>query len=223
LYAPGDPELALELAHLPIRVSARQEAAEIAEFYVILYSLIADTATLENLIEVIYSSSGMAREHLTEGEYPAAMYDFVYNSYKSGYPWELTRDSLHYKFQINREAGYNWYYEDGACNGCFAAGINFGASLISLFYGEGDIKETIKIGSLCGWDSDNPTATWGGILGYVYGEKGLENAFDTKLSNKFNIHRTRIGFPNNGIDSFEHMAAVSLSNARLVQSRLRLR
>lgn len=31
--------------------------------------------------------------------------------------------------------------------------------MISLFYGEGDIKETIKIGALAGWDSDNPTAT----------------------------------------------------------------
>jgi hypothetical protein len=223
LYAPGDSDLALEMAHLPIRVSAREEAAEIAEFYVILYSLIADTATLENLNEVIFSSAAKSRKHLTEGEYPSAMFDYVYKAYNSGYPWELTRDSLHYKFQINREAGYNWYYEDEACNGCFAAGINFGASLISLFYGEGDIKETIKIGALCGWDSDNPTATWGGILGYVYGEKGLEKAFGKKLSNKFNIHRTRVRFPNNGIDSFEHMAAVSLSNARLFQSRLHIR
>ena len=51
----------------------------------------------------------------------------------------------------------------------FASGINFASSLISLFYGEGDLKETIKIGTLAGWDSDNPTATWGGLLGFMYG------------------------------------------------------
>ena len=28
-----------------------------------------------------------------------------------------------------------------------------------------------------------------------------------RLYNKYNIHRTRKGFPNNGIDSFENMAA----------------
>ena len=47
--------------------------------------------------------------------------------------------------QINNEYGYNWSKIDKSCNGCFAAGINFGASIISLFYGEGDFKETIKI------------------------------------------------------------------------------
>jgi hypothetical protein len=92
------------------------------------------------------------------------------------------------------------------CNGCFAAGINFGASMVSLFYGEGDFKETIKIGTLAGWDSDNPTATWGGMLGFMIGKKGVEDAFDRKFSNQFNIHRTRINFPNNGIYTFEEMA-----------------
>ncbi|MFZ1789601.1 MAG: ADP-ribosylglycohydrolase family protein, partial [Saprospiraceae bacterium] len=102
--------------------------------------------------------------------------------------------------------GYEWSKKDSICHGCIAAGINFGASLVSLFYGEGDIKETIKIGSLCGWDSDNPTATWGGLLGFMMGKKKIEEAFGMKFSNRYNIHRTRIGFPNNGIDTFDQMA-----------------
>ena len=75
-----------------------------------------------------------------------------------------------------------------------------------MLYGEGDIKETIKIGSLCGWDSDNPTATWGGLLGFMLGKKGIEAAFGRTFSETYNIHRTRIGFPNNGIDTFTNMA-----------------
>jgi len=82
--------------------------------------------------------------------------------------------------------------------------------LISLFYGEGNLVETIKIGTLSGWDSDNPTATWGGMLGFIIGKEGVEKAFNRKFSNKFNIHRTRIGFPNNGIDTFEAMAQKGL-------------
>lgn len=88
----------------------------------------------------------------------------------------------------------------------FCGGINFAASLVSLFYGEGDFKETIKIGALCGWDSDNPTATWGGLIGFMIGKEGLEKTFDQKFSNRFNIHRTRQNFPNDGIDTFENMA-----------------
>ncbi|HWS59410.1 MAG TPA: hypothetical protein VN182_00625, partial [Flavobacterium sp.] len=58
--------------------------------------------------------------------------------------------------------------------------------------------------------SDNPTATWGGLLGFMIGKEGVEKAFNRNFSNQFNIHRTRIGFPNNGIDSFENMAQKGL-------------
>ncbi|MDA8686796.1 ADP-ribosylglycohydrolase family protein, partial [Robiginitalea sp.] len=95
--------------------------------------------------------------------------------------------------------------------GCFAAGINFGASLVSLFYGEGDLKETIKIGVLCGWDSDNPTATWGGLLGFMLGKSGVEDAFGRSFSDRFNIHRTRQNFPNDGVDTFSNMANTGIS------------
>jgi hypothetical protein len=73
-------------------------------------------------------------------------------------------------------------------------------------YGEGDIKETLKIAVLAGWDSDNPAATWGGLLGFMIGKDGIEKAFNRKFSDKYNIHRTRIGFPNKGIDNFKDMA-----------------
>ena len=75
---------------------------------------------------------------------------------------------------------------------------------------EGDFKETIKIGTLAGWDSDNPTATWGGLLGFMYGHEAIQELFDQPLSNRYNIHRTRQNFPNEGIDSFENMAAIGL-------------
>ena len=93
--------------------------------------------------------------------------------------------------------------------------------MVSLFYGEGDIVETIKIGALSGWDSDNPTATWGGLLGFMIGKTGVEEAFGRKFSNKFNIHRTRINFPNNGIDTFDNMAKTGVFVIdRVVQEKM---
>ncbi|RLD63912.1 MAG: ADP-ribosylglycohydrolase family protein, partial [Bacteroidetes bacterium] len=147
-----------------------------------------------------------ARKEIPNESYVAKMYDFVKSKHKSGIAWEQTRDSIYIKYQVNQEDGYDITSKNLYCNGCFAAGINYAASLVSLFYGEGDIKETIKIGSLAGWDSDNPTATWGGLLGFMIGKEGIEKAFNRKFSNKFNIHRTRQNFPNNGIDTFENMA-----------------
>lgn len=90
-------------------------------------------------------------------------------------------------------------------NGCFAAGINFAASLVSLFWGEGDLKKTIKIGTLAGWDSDNPTATWGGLLGFLCGKKEIERIFNRKFSDRYHIARTRQNFPKE-VDSFRSMA-----------------
>jgi hypothetical protein len=147
-----------------------------------------------------------ARKYLPEDSYAAKMFDFVKAEHARGVTWEEARDALHEKYQVRQEDGYDWPTKDSACHGCFAAGINFGAGMVSLFYGKGDIKETIKIGALAGWDSDNPTATWGGLLGFMIGKHGIEKAFDREFSNRFNIHRTRIGFPNNGIDTFEEMA-----------------
>ena len=206
LYAPGNPEKALSMSYLPIRTSARENAAWIAEFYVIMHSLATYPSGYNSIKEKTQWMASRAREHLPDSSYAAKMYDFVLNHYQNNTKWEKTRDLLHEKYQINQEDNYFWSTKDESCNGCFAAGINFGASIISLLYGEGDIKETIKIAVLSGWDSDNPAATWGGLLGFMIGKKGIIEVFGIEFSDQFNIHRTRKGFKNEGIDTFENMA-----------------
>lgn len=210
LFAPAHPNVALKMAHLPIRTTARENAAWISEFYVIMYSLTSRVDKNLPMNEQIMWMANEASLRLPEESYSAKMYDFVLSRYNEGIPWEQTRDEIYQRYQVEQQDGYTITSENRYCNGCFAAGINFAASLISLFYGEGDIKETIKIGVLAGWDSDNPTATWGGMIGFMIGKSGVENVFDRKFSNKFNIHRTRQNFPNNGINTFENMAANGL-------------
>ena len=206
LFSPTKPEIAIELAYLPIRTTARKNAALIAEFNIIMYSLASKNINDLSIKNRILLMAEKARFHLPNNTYPAKMFDFVYDNYKKGIAWESTRDELHNKYQVRQEDGYHWATTDKSCNGCFAAGINFGASIISLLYGEGDLKKTIQIGALAGWDSDNPTATWGGLLGFMKGKKEVEKIFGRKLSSLFNIHRTRKGFSNKGIDNFKNMA-----------------
>ncbi|HHP7242450.1 MAG TPA: ADP-ribosylglycohydrolase family protein [Cyclobacteriaceae bacterium] len=206
LFAPARPDYALKIAYLPIRTTARNEAAHISEFYVILHSLASSVDPALSMKNKIMWMAEKARKHLSNDDYPAKMYDFVKEKYHSGIPWEQTRDAIYTRYQVNQSDGYDITSRELYCNGCYAAGINFAASLVSLFYGEGDIKETIKIGALTGWDSDNPTATWGGLLGFMLGKKGIEKTFNRKFSNKFNIHRTRKNFLDDGIDTFDNMA-----------------
>lgn len=205
-FAPTRPDLAKALAYLPIRTTAGGNAVWISEFYVSMYSLASVEQTGLSTKEKLQWMSKEARKALPNTSYSAKMYDYVYSLYQQQIPWEQARDSVYQRYQVEQADGYTITSQKLYCNGCFAAGINFAASLVSLFYGEGDLKETIKIGALCGWDSDNPTATWGGLLGFMLGKEGVENAFGRTFSNKFNIHRTRQNFPNNGIDTFEEMA-----------------
>jgi hypothetical protein len=206
LFAPGRPDVALRMARLPIRTTARENAEWISEFYVIMYALAPLADANRTLEENLLWMASEARKRLPDTSYSAKMYDFVKGQYESGVTWEEARDALHEKYQIRQEDGYLWATKETSCHGCFAAGINFGASIVSLLYGEGDLKETIKIGALAGWDSDNPTATWGGLLGFMLGKEGVEKAFGRKFSDRFNIHRTRVGFPDDGIDTFDDMA-----------------
>jgi len=209
-FAPARPDVAVKMAHLPIRTTARENAAWISEFYVIMYALASRVDEELAMKEKVFWMADQASRHLPADSYALSMYDFVLGKYHAGATWEEARDAIYEKYQVNQEDGYDITSREMYCNGCFAAGINFAASLVSLFYGEGDLVETIKIGALAGWDSDNPTATWGGLLGFMYGKQGVEHAFEKKFSDRFNIHRTRQNFPGDGIDTFDDMSKTGI-------------
>lgn len=221
LYAPGRPDIARELGHLPVQTTARGAAEDAALFYITLHALAARSEPGTAMAEQVRAMAFEARETLRDDDYPAAMFDFVAAAHASGQPWEDTRDALYERYQVRGEDGYDISERGLYCNGCFASGINFGASLISLFYGEGDIRETIRIATLAGWDSDNPAATWGGLLGFMLGRDGVEAAFGGPLSEAFDIHRTRRGFANDGQDTFSAMAQKGrVITERVVLTRL---
>jgi len=206
LFSPARPEISIKMAELPITTTARDEAKEISEFYIRMHSLASMPIQMNDMKDKIFWLAEESRKALDNENYPAKMYDYVKGLYYSNIKWESARDSIYNRYQVKQEDDYDITSRELYCNGCFAAGINFASSLVSLFFGEGDLKETIKIGTLSGWDSDNPTSTWGGLIGFMIGKSGVEKAFKREFSNKFNIHRTRQNFPNEGMDTFENMA-----------------
>ena len=208
LLGPARVDIALKLSHLPIRVSAKYDAQWISQFYITMHSLAAKVDKSLAMHQQIMWLAEQARLILPEQSTPAKMYDFIKHSYQQNpdkNDWEKSRDAVYRRYQVNNSDGYVY-------NDPFEAGINFAASLVSLFYGEGDIVRTIQIGTLAGWDSDNPTATWGGLLGFMIGKDGVAQAFgQDNLSESYWIHRTRRNFPDHtpnqvGEDTFTMMA-----------------
>ena len=206
LYAPARPDVALEIAHLPIRTTAGGEAALASEFYVIMHSLAATVDPTMPRKDQVHQLAMRARSFMPDESTTAKMYDFVLSRYEAGVPWEEARDDVYRRYQIEQKDGY-----DKAPRNPVASGINFASSMVSLFYGEGDYQDTVKIAVLAGWDSDNPAATWGGLLGFLYGKQGIEESFGEVFSDRYHIHRTRTGFPvPDGIDTLPNMAAVGV-------------
>ena len=218
LLAPGAPDVALDIAHYPIRTAGYGDAVLVSEFYVIMHALAAMEPRGQLSPERLNDIAMAARQYLPDGSVPAAMFDFVKRQHAAGLPWETTRDEIYQRYQVEQQDGYDVTSRGLYCNGCFASGINFAASLVSLFYGKGDLKETLKIAVLAGWDADNPAATWGGLLGYTEGREAIEDQFGQSLSDQFNIHRTRREFPNDGIDSFCNMARMGIEVSQRVKA-----
>ncbi len=220
ILSPGRPDIALKMAELPILTTARYNAKWISDFYVSMYSLSTTLNLNLDIRENIFSIADISSKLLPDSSYASKMYKFVKLEYENGRSWEEARDNIYERYQVNSEDGYDITSKDLYCNGCFSAGINFAASLISLFWGGGDLKETIKIGTLAGWDSDNPTSTWGGMLGFIIGKKAVEKEFGRSFSDKYFIHRTRQNF-DKGIDDFESMAEKGIMViSRLIEKEL---
>ena len=224
LLAPARPDVAIDIAYLPIRTTAMGDAQWISQFYIAMHSLASVVDKSETLANQTLWLAEQASSYLPPNSTPAKMYAFIKEHYLNNPnkdDWESTRDAIYHRYQLERTDGY--VYREP-----FDGGINFAASLVSLFYGEGNIARTIQIGSLAGWDSDNPTATWGGLLGFIIGPQGIAEAFSqSNLSDTYWIHRTRRNFPDQtqdalGEDSFSKMAEREMRTVdRVVVQRMK--
>lgn len=193
--APGMPAYALQICDLPIRNTSASYASHAAQHYMLLYTLapVVDPA-LSDRDKVVWLATE-ARKYIPASSKTADIFDFVLADFLRQCPqtgaagcadWEATRDRIDDRYDRNAAANgfkyYDWY--DSA--------VNFGTGIMALLYGQGDLKRTIQIGTLAGWDSDNGTATMGGLLGLMNGYDWVVAQFpDQKLSDRYSVRRTR--------------------------------
>lgn len=208
--APGMPHEALRFAAGPISTTAGSHAAMASRFFVLLYSYAPvaprSLAPHEKNLWLIER----ARAFMPEGSKAADIVEFVCaDALANPDPddWESTRDKLYARYQ--RDATINGF----RYRGWYESSINFATAIMALIYGQGDYKRTIQIGTLSGWDADNPTATLGGLLGLLNGEQWVRDSFpDTTISSLYWASATRDNLPDwtpteAGEDRFDLLAA----------------
>jgi hypothetical protein len=208
--APRMPEQALQMADLPIRTTAGGYAAHAAQFYVLLYSLALEVdPSLSPERQNIWLVQE-ARRYLPDTSKTTDVIDFVLADYLANPDkddWERTRNRIYERYQANA-GNYGFVYRDWT-----ESSINLATGVLALLYGGGDFRRTVQIGTLAGWDSDNGTATVGGLLGLMQGYDRLVAQFaETQISDRYHIHRTRPTMPDylpadtRAEDTFSQMA-----------------
>jgi hypothetical protein len=212
--SPGLPGQALMMADLPIRTTAESYSAHAAQFYVVLYSLATQVDPNFSPPEQNIWLVEEARRFIPDTSKTADIIDFVLQDYLANPDkdnWELTRDRIYERYHENaREYGFVY-------RGWTESSVNFAAGVLALLYGEGDFRRTVQIGTLSGWDSDNGTATVGGLLGLMQGYDMLIAQFpDIEISDRYRIHRTRPTMPDYLPDDSRAQDTFSLMAERML-------
>ncbi len=192
--APGRPDIALDIAQLPVRAVAGGFATHAAQFNVVAYSLasvVPEKLTPEQQIKWIITE---ARKYLPSESRASEIVDWVTREYNAhpGDKWETLRDKIYQRYQVNSVSnGFNYIIK-------YEAAINFAAQIAELLYGKGDLTRTVQIGTLFGWDSDNPTASNAGLIGLMRGTHYVEQELVSEglgLTWRYNAYRTRVNLP----------------------------
>jgi hypothetical protein len=218
-FCPGQVGRTLDMADMPIRTTASSYAAHASQFYAALHALapLVDPS-LSGRDQVLWLYRE-ARRYIPDTSKSADVADFVLQDFLTNPDvnnWELTRDRVYERYHHNAAANGFVY------RGFVESSVNFACGCIALLYGQGDYRRTVQIGTLGGWDSDDQTATMGGVLGLMLGDAGVRAAFpDVALSERYDILSTRDNLPDyvappgdNVQDTFTLMAQRMIPIAR---------
>lgn len=211
LFAPGMPGRALTLADLPIRTTSGGYASHASQFYMLLHTFAlqapAGLSPRERNLWLVQEARGF----IPDSSKAADVIDFCVNDFPENpdiNDWERTRDRVFDRYQLNASANgfvYRAWYESS---------VNLADGVIALLYGDGDYRRTVQIGTLSGWDSDNGTATMGGLIGFLLGYNGVVAQFPERtLFESYRWSTTRTALPDyvpgagTAEDTFSLMAA----------------
>jgi hypothetical protein len=192
-FTPGMPDQGLRYAELPICNTAEGFSLHCAQFYNVLRSLApAADPGLSGRDKVLWLVRG-AREYIPGTSKAADIVDFVLADFLDNpdvNDWERTRDRIYERYQLHADQNGFWY------RGWAEAAINFACGVTGLLYGQGDYRRTVQVCTLGGWDSDDPAATMGAVVGLMVGYQALAAQFPgQQISDRYNIHRTRLNLP----------------------------
>ena len=199
---PGLPQVATELACKFAHVTNTGFPIHAAQFYAAMY---ADAFFEPNIIALIQHGLQAVPKTSRTHQVIEDVFNWYIEDVNDGLlDWRATREKLYDKYQGSASFGryYDWVEST----------INTGSTVLALLYGQGAFKNTIQIAVLAGWDSDCNPATAGGLLGIIYGFRGLPpDLTDPRICGDTyeNVYRPYLPDPNLYLPQYDTITAVS--------------
>src|SRR5262245_38098796 len=159
MAAPGDPELAADLARRAASVSHDGEAIYGAQVVAAMEAQAFVESDIDKLIDV--GLSFIPRDSVI-----ARMIGDIRDWHAEEPDWRKAREFL------DREYGYHKY--GGNCHMV----PNHGLIIQSLLYGDDDFQKSLMIANTSGWDTDCNSANVGCLLGIKNGLAGIDSGPD---------------------------------------------
>ncbi len=165
MIAPDQPVEARRRAEFFAKVTSSGPAVEASAFYAHLYSRAFALPDIPALLDD-------ARQSTQDGSTIAEIYDAVVGWHGQNDDWRDTRRLIGEAYDTDPE----WW----------ASRVNFASTIMALLYGEGNLRETLNIAGLAGWDADNNMTTSAGLIGLIIGFENLPEPFASATDVYFN-------------------------------------
>lgn len=160
--APGMVNYAAVKSEWAARITSDDWGVEPTIFYGAMYS----AAFFENDIDMLIE---IGKNALPEnGRFKNTVTEMItlHNKYPK---WQDAWAEMAQKYYVN---------EPQMTKTIWNANLNGACAVLAMLYGEGNFQRTLDLSCAMGFDADNQAATVGGLMGVIYGMKGLpENLY----------------------------------------------
>ncbi len=155
MVAPGDPDLAADLARRAASVSHDGEAIYGAQVLAAMEAQAFVEADIDALIDT-------GTSFIPEDSVIYRMIADIRDWHAREKDWRVARDLL--------DAQYGYHKYGGNCHMV----PNHGLIVLSLLYGDDDFQKTLMIVNTCGWDTDCNSGNVGCLMGIKNGLAGID-------------------------------------------------
>jgi hypothetical protein len=184
--APGMVKYAASKSEWAARITSDDWGVEPTIFYGAMYSAAFFEKDIRKLINVGINALP------PNGRFTATAKDMI--ALHARYPsdWKASWKEMAQKYYID---------EPDMTKTIWNANLNGACAILAMLYGNGDFQRTLDLSCAMGFDADNQAATVAGLLGVIYGMKGLPEklylpveSWKTPFNNHY-INITRYDLP----------------------------